>query len=327
MAWEREARALWHVERGRIELRPERARAGEGELGVRALWSAVSRGTERLVHEGRVPESERERMRAPFQAGDFPFPVKYGYALVGLVEHGPEPLLGREVFALAPHQTRLALPESAVHPLPSDLPPRRATLAANMETALNAVWDAEAGPGDRCAVVGAGPVGLLTAALLARLPGAAVTVADRLDARRGVAAKIGAAFSEVEALRDDFDVVFHCSATGAGLAAALSAAGPDATVVEMSWHGEGETPVPLGGAFHSRRLRLVSSQVGALPPARRPRWSYARRLGVALDLLRDPRLDALITEEIAFDDTPRRLPEALSGPPEGLVSVIRYDDA
>lgn len=325
MEWEAQAEALWHVAPGVIERRAELVRAGPGEIGVRTLVSAVSRGTERLVHEGRVPASERERMRAPFQEGDFPFPVKYGYAVVGRVEHGPADLLGRLVFALHPHQSRLAAPPSALHPVPDALPPERAALAANMETALNAVWDAGAGPGDRCVVIGAGPVGLLTASLLARIAGCDVTVADRREDRAATAREIGARFRLFEpgALKN-FDCAFHASASEAGLVAALDAVGPEGTVVEMSWHGEGRVALPLGGAFHARRLRLVSSQVGALPPARRPRWDHRRRMGVALDLLADPRLDALLTAEIPFAEAPARLPAVLSGPPEGLVTLIRY---
>lgn len=317
------ARALWHVGQGRVEIRDEALEPAETR--ARALVSAVSRGTERLVHEGRAPESERARMRGPNMGGDFPFPVKYGYAWVGEVEAGPEALVGRHVFALHPHQTRIGLPADALRLLPEGLPPARATLAANMETALNALWDAGAAPGDRCLVVGAGPLGLLTASLLARLPGAEVAVTDKLAERAEISRLFGAEFLRPEAVPRECDVVFHCSASASGLATALEALGDEGTLVEMSWHGAGETPVPLGGAFHSRRLRIVSSQVGALPPARRPRWDHRRRLETALRLLLDPRYDALLEPPIRFEDAPARLPALLSGPPTGLVPLIAYD--
>lgn len=316
------ARGLWHVGGGRIELREETL--APAETRVRALFSAVSRGTERLVHQGRVPESERARMRGPHMGGAFPFPVKYGYAWVGLVEAGPEALIGRHVFALHPHQTRAALPADALHLLPEGLPPARATLAANMETALNALWDGGAVAGDRCVVVGAGPLGVLTAALLARLPGAEVAVIDKLAERADITRLFGAEFRRPEEAPRECDVAFHCSASAAGLATALEALGDEGTLVEMSWHGAGETPAPLGGAFHSRRLRIVSSQVGALPPARRPRWSRRRRLATALRLLLDPRYDALLGPPIPFEATPARLPALLSGPPSGLAPLIAY---
>lgn len=319
-----QAQALWSIGAGVAELRPEEVRPAAGEVVVRMLWSGISRGTERLVFEGRVPDSERARMRCPFQAGEFPFPVKYGYQAVGVVEDGPSSLLGRRVFCLHPHQSLFAVPRDAVHPLPDALPPRRAVLAANMETALNAVWDSGAGPGDRILVVGAGALGLLTASILARLPGACVTIADHIASRAEIAAQMGVMFASPGAISDDFDLSFHVSASAGGLRTALEALGPEGTCVEMSWHGSGDTPVPLGGAFHSRRLRLLSSQVGSLPPSRRPRWDYARRLATALDLLCDDRLDALITGEVAFADLPGAMPALLGPGAEGVATAVRY---
>lgn len=319
-----QAQALWSIGAGAAELRPEEVRPAPGDVVVRMLWSGISRGTERLVFEGRVPDSERARMRCPFQAGEFPFPVKYGYQAVGVVEDGPSGLLGRPVFCLHPHQSLFAVPRGAVHPLPDALPPRRAVLTANMETALNAVWDSGAGPGDRILVVGAGALGLLTASILARLPGACVTIADHIASRAEIAAQMGVMFASPGAVSDDFDLSFHVSASAGGLRMALEALGPEGTCVEMSWHGAGDTPAPLGGAFHSRRLRLVSSQVGSLPPARRPRWDYARRLATALELLCDDRLDALITAEIAFADLPRAMPALLGPGAQGVATAVRY---
>ncbi len=318
-----DALALWTVGRREAALRREDVRPGADELVMRMLWSGISRGTERLVFEGRVPDSERARMRCPFQAGDFPFPVKYGYQAVGVVEHGPSDLLGRAAFCLHPHQSLFAVPRAAVTPLPDGLPPRRAALAANMETALNAVWDSGAGPGDRCLVVGAGALGLLTASILGRLPGASVVVTDIAD-RAATALQLGVKFVSSDALSDDFDLSFHVSASAGGLATALGALGPEGACVEMSWHGAGETPVALGGAFHARRLRLISSQVGALPPARRPRWDHARRMRAALRMLCDDRLDALITDEVAFAELPARLPEILAPGAPGIATVVRH---
>jgi threonine dehydrogenase-like Zn-dependent dehydrogenase len=325
------AEALWYEAPGRTALRPERLSApATGEARVRMLWSALSRGTERLVFEGRVPASEHERMRAPLQDGDFPFPVKYGYCAVGRVEAGPPEVLGRNVFCLHPHQTCANISVQWLMPLPAGLPPRRAVLAANMETALNGVWDSGAGPADRIVIVGGGLVGLLVAYLMAGMPGADVTLVD-IDIRRGdLATRLGLRFAEPGSLPTqarDADVVVHASATPAGLTTALACAGNEARIVEMSWYGEGAVPVPLGGSFHSRRLALVSSQVGQVSPGRRPRWPHARRLAKALDLLQDARLDALITEEIAFADLPAALPRILSPGAAGLVTAVRYPSA
>jgi threonine dehydrogenase-like Zn-dependent dehydrogenase len=320
------ARALWYVAPGRVDLWEESvAPLGPGEARVRTLWSGVSRGTERLILAGRVPVSEHARMRAPAQQGAFPFPVKYGYAAVGTVEDGPDELAGRTVFALVPHADVFTAATEALVPVPASVPPRRAVLAANMETALNGLWDGGVGPGDRVAVIGAGLVGCLVASLAARIAGTEVTLVDILPERAAVAEALGCRFTVPEDCPGDCDVVFHASASAPGLAAALAAAGAEAAIVEMSWYGEGTVAAPLGGAFHSQRLRLVGSQVGSVSPSRRPRWDYRRRLGKALDLLDDPRLDVLLDTEIAFADLPRRLPAALAAGGGALGVVVRYD--
>ncbi len=266
-------------------------------------------------------------MRAPLQEGDFPFPIKYGYCAVGRVEAGPADLLGRTVFCLHPHQDRFVAPVAMLSPVPDDVAPRRATLAANMETALNAVWDSGAGPADRIVVIGGGIVGLLVGFIAASLPGAEVTLSDIDPSRAAMAARLGMAFAQPAALPRDAEVVFHTSASAAGLATAIDCAGDEATIIEMSWYGDGTVAIPLGGAFHSRRLRIVASQVGMVSPSRRVRWPFARRLEAALDLLRDPRLDALVTDTIDFADAPRDLPRALAPGALGLAPVIRYPAA
>jgi threonine dehydrogenase-like Zn-dependent dehydrogenase len=263
-------------------------------------------------------------MRAPLQSGDFPFPVKYGYCATGRVEQGPPDLVGRNVFVLHPHQDVFLAPASMAVPIPAAVPARRATLAANMETALNALWDGGVGPADRIVIVGAGVVGLLIAYLASQMPGTHVAVTDIVADRGAIVTSFGAQFaapSEVEGA--GADLVFHTSASEAGLATALSAAGMEATVVELSWYGSRSVTVPLGGAFHSQRLKLISSQVGQVSPARRPRWSHRRRLEAALALLEDSRLDQLLGEEVAFDDAPKRWPALLTSS-AGLSPIIRY---
>jgi threonine dehydrogenase-like Zn-dependent dehydrogenase len=320
------ARALWIVGPRRARIMEESLPApGPGDVAARTLFTGLSRGTERLVFEGRVPETERERMRGPNMGGAFPFPVKYGYCAVAEIEAGPADLVGRRVFALHPHQDRLVLPAAAATPLPDALPPRRAILCANMETALNALWDSGASAGDRVVVVGAGVLGLLCAFLAAGLPGADVTVVDLAAERRAPAESLGARFAAPDAAPRDADIVIHASASAAGLATAIGCAGDEATVLELSWYGDQPVAAPLGGAFHARRLKLVSSQVGRLPPLRAPRWSYQRRMRKAMELLCDDRLDALITEEIAFADLPAQMPRLLGPGAAGLTAAIRYD--
>jgi NADPH:quinone reductase-like Zn-dependent oxidoreductase len=323
------AEALWYAGPGRAEIRSEPLAAGvrPGEVRVKALYGGISRGTERLVFTGAVPATEYERMRAPFMAGDFPFPVKYGYATVGRVVAGPDALVGRTAFALYPHQTAFTLPADRVALLPDEVPASRGVLAANIETALNALWDAAPGPADRIAVVGAGVVGCLCAWFAAKLPGASVTLVDINKSRAAVAAALGARFAMPDDAPEDCDLVIHASASRAGLATALRLAGNEATVLELSWYGEGEIAVPLGRAFHSRRLRLISSQVGQVSPSHRPRWSHDRRLAAAIALLADPALDALMAPAVDFHDLPAELPRILAGTDGVLCQLIRYPAA
>lgn len=322
----RMARAIWYVRPGVAEMRTAPLDAPrDGQAIVKTLFSGISRGTERLILSGAVPDSERVRMRAPMQEGELPFPVKYGYCAVGRVEAGPEALLGRTVFCLHPHQDVFLAPTGMLVPVPERVPARRATLAANMETALNAIWDSGAGPGDRIVVVGAGIVGLMVASLAARMPGTEVTVVDIAAERRTTVESLGARF-ETEARAFGADVVFHTSVSAAGLRTAIAAAGMEGCVVEMCWYGDTEIPVGLGGAFHSQRLRLVSSQVGQVSPGHRPRWDYRRRMQAALGLLDDACLDALVRDEIAFEAAAVELPRILGAGQAGLAPVIRYAD-
>ena len=298
--------------------------AGPGEVLVRALHSGVSRGTELLVYRGEVPASEFTRMRAPFQQGDFPAPVKYGYASVGVVLQGPAALQGRPVFCLHPHQTLYAVPADAVHLLPDGVPPARAVLAANLETAVNALWDAAPRIGDRIAVVGAGVIGLLVGWLAARLPGCAVEVIDVQPARAAVAAALGVAFATPETAQRDADLVLHASGQPEGLVTALELAAFEARVIELSWYGRRAVSLPLGEAFHARRLQLRSSQVGQIAAAQRSRWSYRRRMALALSLLADPALDALITDSAPFAELPAVLARLAAGARETLCHRIDY---
>jgi len=318
------AQALWAVGPGRCELRAAPlSPPGAGEVLVQAEVGAVSRGTERLVVHGRVPPSEHDRMRGPHMDGAFPFPVKYGYVSVGRVLDGAMPQ-GTRVFCLHPHQTHYVVPASDVVALPAATPPDRAVLAPNLETAINVVWDSRLSIGDRVAVVGGGVVGLLVAWLAAQTAGTQVVVVDLVD-RRDVAASLGVAWSpSAEELGDDHDVVIEASGHPQGAHTALALAGAEATVVVASWFGDQEVVLPLGQAFHSRRLTLRSSQVGQLPPSHQRRWTYRRRMALALRLAAEPALDALFTHEVPFSELAERLPQVTSEGGGPLCVRVRY---
>jgi 2-desacetyl-2-hydroxyethyl bacteriochlorophyllide A dehydrogenase len=319
------ARAFWVAAPGRGEIRSEPLTTpSTSDVVVRSLYSGISRGTEALVFQGRVPATEHQRMRAPFQSGEFPAPVKYGYASVGRVERGPRELHDRTVFVLYPHQTRYVVPAQSVHLVPDDVPTSRAILAANLETALNGVWDAAPQIGDRVAVIGAGTVGCLVAWLTGRILGCAVELADTNSQRAAVARKLGVRFVTPDEASEDADVVIHASGSPAGLAAALRVAGFEATVVELSWYGNHTVPIALGESFHARRLTLKSSQVGSVARSQRGRWDSRRRMNLALTLLAHAELDVLITGESEFEALPEVMARLATAPDDTLCHRIRY---
>lgn len=322
-----EALAFWLAEPGSGEIRPVPLREpGPGEVRVRTVRSAISRGTESLVFAGAVPASEFDRMRAPFQEGSFPAPVKYGYLSVGVVDLGPPELEGRTVFCLYPHQTAYVVPAGAVVPVPDGVPPERAVLAGTVETAVNALWDAAPLVGDRVAVVGAGMVGCCVARLLAGVPGVQVTLVDTEPERADVAAALGAGFAAPADAPGDCDLVIHTSATAAGLSCALGLLRPEGTVIELSWYGDREVTVSLGEAFHSSRLSIRASQVGTVAAARRSSRSHRDRLTLALQLLRDPAFDALLTGSSPFHQLPEVMAALAAGNLPGLCHSISYED-
>jgi len=319
--------AFWLREPGVGEIRPALLpEPGPGDVLVRTLRSGISRGTETLVFRGRVPASQYAAMRAPFQEGDFPGPVKYGYLSVGLVDHGPPELLGRTVFCLYPHQSAYVVPARAVVVVPDDVPPARAVLAGTVETAVNALWDAAPLLGDRITVVGAGMVGCCVARLLARFPGVRVTVVDIDAARAGVAAALGVDFALPEDAADGRDLVVHTSATAAGLQRSLDLLAPEGTVIDLSWYGDADIRLSLGGAFHSGRLGIRASQVGVVSAARRGSRSAADRLRLALDLLRDPAFDALITGVSRLDELPDVMARLAAGGLPALCHTVSYGE-
>ncbi|MBY0561578.1 zinc-binding alcohol dehydrogenase [Hyphomicrobium sp.] len=317
------ARALWYVKPGIAEVRPERlSPPSPGEARIATEYSAISRGTERMVALGEVPQSEWARMRAPLQAGDFSFPVKYGYSATGVVTAGSEKFFGKRVFVLHPHQDHFHAPEALLAILPDNVPSRRAVLAANMETALNAHWDAGTTIGDRVLVVGAGIVGLLTAYLARRIAGTDVAITDINPARAKYAEKLGIKFVSGTDVPASNRIVFHASATSGGLETAINACAFEGSVIEMSWYGTNPVTVNLGGAFHSRRLKIISSQVGHVAPLHRSQLKHKDRLERAIAMLDDDRLDALVADAVNFEDLPTALPRIWSS--SDLPPIVRY---
>ena len=320
------AHAFWLRAPGAGEIRPVTLpEPKQDEVMVRTLRSGISRGTETLVFRGGVPPDQYAAMRAPFQEGDFPGPVKYGYLNVGAVERGPAELRGRTVFCLYPHQTAYVVPASAVTVVPDGVPAARAVLAGTIETAVNALWDAAPLLGDRIAVVGAGMVGCCVARLLSRFPAMQVTLSDVDPGRADVAAALGVDFALPAEADGGCDLVVHTSATSEGLQRSLELLAPEGTVIDLSWYGDNEVRLSLGGVFHSGRLGIRASQVGTVSPARRGRRTTADRLALALELLRDSAFDALLTGQSPFSELPDVMAQLTAGNLPALCHTITYD--
>lgn len=319
------ARAFWIARPGCGEIRAEAVPVRkDDEVLVRTEFSGISRGTEALIFNGHVPASEYQRMRAPFQQGDFPAPVKYGYSSVGVVEDGPAPYRGGRVFVLYPHQTRYVVPAKAAHVLPADVPSGRAVLAANLETALNGLWDAHVPEHTNVTVVGGGTVGCLVAWIAAYTKQRDVELVDVNPARAAVAEALGVRFRTADTASSDVECVIHASGAAAGLELAMRIAAFEATIVEMSWYGDRIVPLKLGEHFHAKRLTLKSSQVGTVAPSHRSGVSRQRRLQMAIAMLSEPALDVLITGESSFDDLPTVMPQLASAPGHTLCHRITY---
>jgi 2-desacetyl-2-hydroxyethyl bacteriochlorophyllide A dehydrogenase len=322
------ASAFWVDAPSRGALRDvELADPQPGDVRVRTLVTGISRGTESIVFRGEVPAGERERMRAPFQGGDFPGPVKYGYLNVGVVEHGPAELTGRTVFTLFPHQSAFVVPASAVAVVPDGVPARRAVLAGAVETAVNILWDAAPLVGDRISVIGAGMIGAAVARLASAIPGADVVLVDVDPGKAEIAARLGVAYASPGDAPRDRDLVIDTSGSGDGLQQAIDTAATEGEIVEASWFGDRPVTVQLGGAFHSKRLTIRSSQVGLVSPRRRGTRSTRDRLDLALGLLRDPVFDHLLTGESSWRELPDVMSAIAAGSSPGLCHTIDWSDA
>ncbi|MHA7155880.1 zinc-dependent alcohol dehydrogenase [Arthrobacter sp. TMN-50] len=322
------SQSYWTIKPGHGELRTAPLPALEPDHAlVRTLYSGISRGTETLVHDGRIPPEVAALMEAPFQEGTFGGPVKYGYLSVGVVDDGPADLVGQRVFCLYPHQDLYVVPVSALTVIPDGVPSERAVLAGAVETAVNALWDSRPCIGDRIAVVGGGMIGAVVATLLRRFPLDRLQLVDPDPSRADLAQQLGIDWVPPNDALGDCDIVFHCSSTAAGLALGLGLLGDEGEVIEMSWYGTDVPEVPLGADFHARRLSIRASQVGAIAAPRRARRTHQDRLAVALDALKDPAFDALLSGTSPFEDLPNVMRDLSSGALPALCHVITYPGA
>jgi len=314
---------LWHLSKSQSAiLSINQTKRKETDVEIKSLYSLISTGTERLVAAGQVPISLHQKMRVPYMKGHFTFPLKYGYSLVGEVQ-SEGAWQGQLVHLMHPHQDRLWVEEAALTLIPKGLSPKVATLASNMETALNAVWDSQVTVGDRVVIIGFGMIGALVTRLLSLLPAVQVYVVEVNEYRQELVQEMG--FNLLPKGMQDFDCSFHTSASSSGLQQAIDLVGEEGTIIELSWYGARETTVQLGGNFHYQRKRIISSQVGQISSTKIARWTYKRRKKLVFDLLKNPVFEAHLTQELSLSEAPAFFEQLRTGElPNGLGWVIRY---
>ncbi len=323
---DRRASAFWTLGDRRGSLHEERLpKVPQGMCLIRTLYSAISPGTERLVFDGRVPQRLKEDMRVPYMDGGFPFPVKYGYSLVGRVVAGSHPWLNKTVHVMHPHQDLCLVRKDDLFEVPDGLPPARATLASNLETAVNALWDAHVQIGDASLVVGFGVIGSLVARLLAMMPEGHVEVYDTDAHKRALAHQLGFRLFDPARSARKFDLAFHTTGTAEGLQGALDHVGFEGRVVELSWYGTQPVNVHLGGSFHTERKTIISSQVSNVAAPQRSRWDCRRRKEFVFQLLSNPVFDHHVSHTVSFAELPEFFPRLAESPASYLSVLVTYN--
>jgi 2-desacetyl-2-hydroxyethyl bacteriochlorophyllide A dehydrogenase len=321
------ARALWFEGRHRAVLQEEMLpELKPGWCKLESLFSNISPGTESLILSGQVPEEVYQEMKCPYMGGQFPFPVKYGYSLVGRITDGPKALLGKIAHLLHPHQDKCMVRIDDIFLVPPAVPAQRATLASNLETAVNAIWDAQFSVGDHALVVGFGAIGALVARLLSFFPGCRVKVMDTNPDKRRMAEKMGFKVLYPGKETEKFDLAFHASGNPSGLQSAVNLVGFEGKVVEMSWYGKHKVSLSLGGNFHSQRKSIISSQVSYLSPGQRSRWNHRRRKSLVFDLLQRLEFDEHLTYSVAFSKLPEIYSKLKILSRENLGYLVSYQE-
>ena len=320
------AHGLWFLGANQFSIREETLRSPSTPYCVvKSICSGISQGTEQLVYSEAVPESIQHQMRCPYMGGDFPFPIKYGYSLVGEVVEGPENIVGRNVHMLHPHQDYGCVHPRDIYLLDDGILPEKAILASNMETAVNAVWDSQVTLGDRVLVVGFGNVGSLVARILSLSMGVEMFVTDTSALKRSMAQKMGFNVCEISQLKEEFDISFNVSASADGLQTAIDAVGYEGKIIELSWYGNRAVSLQLGGDFHIQRKTIISSQVSHIPSHRLARWDTIRRKKLVFSLLKQPEFEEHVTHNLRFSELPRILSESRSLFQDNLMIAVHYD--
>lgn len=312
------SRSLWHIDAGHSEIRSQNLDPLPGQILLQSLYSLISLGTEKTIALGGVPGNVYDKMKVPYMEGSFSLPVKYGYSLVARSEEG------QCYHLMHPHQDLVSVNPESLTPVPPGIPPSRAVLVSNMETALTAYWDAGPLKDEKIMIAGFGLIGALTALLL-RLKGFQdITVYEPDATRTGLARRLGFHTGDPGFDPGPFDLAFHSSGNASGLQHCLEVMGPEGRILELSWYGRQKITLGLGEHFHINRLRIIASQVSSIPRNLQGAWNFAKRKQEVLSLLADPCWDRLEIEEVPFETSPAVFYKIRHSQTKGLTYILKY---
>jgi 2-desacetyl-2-hydroxyethyl bacteriochlorophyllide A dehydrogenase len=333
-----ECKKIYFTAPGQVEVRQvSLPPLTQGQLLVETIYSAISPGTEMLVYRGQFPKDLSDAHDT--LSSGLSYPTSYGYASVGKVVKISKEMrhrwLGRLVFAFQPHASHFIVTPDELFPLPEGMDPETACFLPNMETAVNFVQDAAPILGERALVFGQGIVGLLTTALLAEFPLAALVTCDRYPLRREASLALSASaaldpnetgFREQvrDLLPSGADLSLELSGAPAALDDAIALTGFGGRVLIGSWYGEKKVTLDLGGAFHRSRIKLIASQVSTLSPQLSARWDKSRRMEVAWKALERIRPEKWITHRFPLENASQAYHLLDENPQDGIQVIFTH---
>ena len=319
-----ETYSLWLENKNKPKIKKKLLRPSNkpNTLIIKTLYSGISKGTEKLVSSGFVGKDQYKIMKSPFQEGTFSFPIKYGYINVGKVINGPKKLLHKNTFALYPHQDLFEINSKEVQILNESNNPKKYLLTANMETAINIFWDTQASNKDKIVIVGMGSVGILTAYYFKLQNYKNVFICDSNLKKKKFATLLGLNFKDFKSIKD-IDVVINTTSNYQIINKSFNKLNLEGKIVEASWYGNKKGIINLGGNFHSKRLKLISTQVSNIPKYLSNKHNYKSRLKLAIKALSSNKLLKLVNTESHFNNLEEDYVSIINNP-DSIMHAIKY---
>ncbi|MEM1137565.1 MAG: zinc-binding alcohol dehydrogenase [Bacteroidota bacterium] len=314
---------LWHNLSHSWLVEKNLTQVTENEVAIESMYSLVSLGTERTITTQLLTKEIAARMVVPYMRGTFQNEFTYGYSLVGRIIDGEKDLIGKVIHVMHPHQNYAVVKTQDIFFIPEQMNPKLATLVSNMETAVNAIWDANVEIGDKVLVIGYGTVGALTALIASKIPGIDISILEINQNRFNAAVEQGFKVSSILENKD-FDIVFNTSGNAEMLQKAISVTKSEGRIIEMSWYGAKSITINFGADFHYGRKQLISSQVSQIPNRKLKNWTYHSRKKLVFKLLQELNPHYLINCEVHFSETPKFYNDLRRHETSGLGVVIKY---